>query len=251
MTPTAGSGRRRGTWGDRGAPGVRRSRAERRDRAALRRHAVRTGALGRLRRPGGRALLRHPALAGLWLLAGLGLAGTLVWAAAALGLARPLVVVSDSMRPAFAAGDLLLAVGAGTASVRSGEVVAVPTGPRFTAHRVVATPVPVAGHGDGWLLRLRGDVNPVEDAEPYAVGDRVLRVVAVAPGLGRVLEELARPATAWPLGLGAIAFVILLVRLAGLAPARRGRHARDRQPADQRARSASERRTSARAIRRA
>jgi len=184
---------------------------------------------------------RAAASALLWLCAALGIAGAAIWLAAFTGLARPLVVVSDSMRPAFAAGDLLLALRAPTAEVRAGDVVAVEAGDRLVAHRVVRV-VPAGAererHGEraeaegsaasGWRLTLRGDANPVGDPRPYPVGDAVLRIAWVWPQAGRAVEALASPAIAVPLAVGLVALLGLVMLRARLSPrgARRARRPR-------------------------
>lgn len=153
---------------------------------AIRHAKTRRGAGRRGRRGPGDKALRRVASALLWILAGGGLAGGTIWALTLTGVIQPLVVVSDSMQPAMAAGDLLLAVRVPTRDVHPGDVVSVSHGDRhaFVTHRVVAT----TPAGEGWSLTLRGDANPIDDPEPYAVDDSVLKVVLVVP--------LAHPAEA-------------------------------------------------------
>jgi signal peptidase I len=108
----------------------------------------------------------------------LSLACLLLWAAvpAAFGW-TPSTVVSDSMRPAVAAGDVVVAMPVPPADVRRGQVVLVPHrgADGYLLHRVHAT--------EGERLELKGDANPTADtglvdrADVRGVG--VLRVPVV------------------------------------------------------------------------
>ena len=125
--------------------------------------------------------LRVAATIGLWALAALGLVGATVWVLAQFGVAQPLVVVSESMRPALRAGDLVLAVRVPVDALVPGDVVSVARDEesRFITHRLLhATPV---AQDDGWELVLKGDANPVADPKSYAVGRHTLKVVWTAP----------------------------------------------------------------------
>jgi signal peptidase I len=108
----------------------------------------------------------------------LSVACLLLWAAvpAAFGW-TPSTVVSDSMRPAVAAGDVVVAMPVAPADVRRGQVVLVPHrgADGYLLHRVHST--------EGERLELKGDANPTADtgrvdrADVRGVG--VLRVPVV------------------------------------------------------------------------
>ena len=127
----------------------------------------------------GARVARRIASALLAVLAAAGVAGAAVWALTITGIIQPLVVVSDSMRPAIAAGDLLLAVRVPVEDLHPGDVVSVArdASHRFVTHRLVTA----SRDGDGWSLTLRGDANPVDDPESYRVEDTVLKVVLIVP----------------------------------------------------------------------
>ena len=119
---------------------------------------------------------------------------------------RPVVLLSDSMAPGAPAGSLLLVRPVTPDDVEVGDVVTVPLGGdgRVT-HRVVALE---ELDGTTWA-RLRGDANDVPDPGRVALEPSTLRVVAVVPGVGRVLAA-GNPLLLAGLGL-------LLVGTAGLA----------------------------------
>ncbi len=124
--------------------------------------------------------LRVAATIGLWALATAGLLGATLWVLAQLGIAQPLVVVSESMRPALRTGDVVLAVRVPVAELVPGDVVSVARDreSRFVTHRLVEA---VPGPGDDWSLVLQGDANPVADPTPYRVGGHALKVVWRSP----------------------------------------------------------------------
>jgi signal peptidase I len=146
----------------------------------------------------------------------LGAISLLLWSVAPLLLGwHPTVVMSGSMQPAVAPGDVLVYRQVATAELRAGQVLVVddPDHPgRLRAHRL-ARALP-----DG-TLRLRGDANPAPDSSPVDAdavrGVAVLRVPLV--GLPAVWAADRR----WsPLGLTAATMLALAVLAVG-GPSRR------------------------------
>jgi signal peptidase len=79
-----------------------------------------------------------------------------------LGVYRPVTVLSQSMRPTFAAGDLVIVTPEPLRDVRVGQVLtyAVPTGNHYVeTHRVVQV-VRIGAHP---VIRTRGDANTAVD----------------------------------------------------------------------------------------
>jgi len=124
--------------------------------------------------------VRVAATIGIWALAAAGLLGAAVWVLAQFGVVQPLVVVSESMRPALRTGDIVVAVRVPVASLAPGDIVSVARDDtaRFITHRLVAA---VPASGTDWSLMLKGDANPVADPAAYPVGGEVLKVVWRAP----------------------------------------------------------------------
>ncbi|WP_299575151.1 signal peptidase I [uncultured Williamsia sp.] len=149
----------------------------------------------------------------------------------AFGLS-PLVVRSGSMTPTIATGDIAVARSVAATDVRVGDIVSVtrPDGTRVT-HRVTTIDARV---GNSTTMTLRGDANPVADAEPYTVTS-VDRVAFHIPKAGYVLTWFATP---WVWALATMAVLGLLwvaFRPDRLWHARRhGRHAKVSRTADRR-----------------
>lgn len=154
-------------------------------------------------------------------LAVLGVLSVVLWAAGALGLVKPLVVVSGSMEPQIMTGDLLLATPVPVDEVEVGDVASLPnpvTGTLVT-HRVID----VAQQPDGtWHVHMQGDANDSPDAGAYVVGDGTVLVPQwQVSGVGRWLGALTAPGTAVPLlvALAALLALSLLPRAPGPTPA--------------------------------
>lgn len=135
----------------------------------------------------------------------LGIGHALGWAA--------LVVRSGSMQPAVPVGGLVLARPVEANEVRVGDVVAVPRsiggGQVLVLHRVVQ--VTDAGSGVR-RARLKGDANPVPDADPAVLDRPVLRSVLVVPVAGYVVAAIRTALTPSRLVLvavGALALVLI------------------------------------------
>jgi signal peptidase I len=146
-------------------------------------------------------------------------------------------VLSPSMRPAFAEGDLLVVRPIDTTDLEVGQV-ALLTGtgaatdvvaPGVVAHRIVG----VEHTEKGTLLHTRGDANAVPDPGPVLVdAPRTQVVVGHVPALGHVILAVDRSGTR----LVASAAVVALVVLAALRELRGRRGSRDeRSPQDREA----------------
>src|SRR5918911_1560037 len=100
------------------------------------------------------------------------------------GWYRPVTVLSGSMRPAFAPGDMVVVTPEPVENVRRGQVISyrIPIGDHHVqTHRVIK----VVRRGPHPLVRTKGDANPV--ADPWTAelhGTTVWRVRAVLPKLG-------------------------------------------------------------------
>ena len=119
-------------------------------------------------------------------------------------------VLSPSMRPAFAEGDLLLVRPIPTAALEVGQVVlltAPDAGSRTFAHRLIELE-----HGpDGTLVRTRGDANPEPDPQALIITtDRSAVVIGRVPTVGRAALVLDGTGARTLLGIG----VLVLVGLA-------------------------------------
>lgn len=95
-------------------------------------------------------------------------------------------VLSPSMQPAFAPGDLLVTRPVAAADVAEGDVVVLPRtdapGERF-AHRVIATDT----SDGGMVVRTQGDANAAADPQALRIlSATVPVVVADVPAVGRV-----------------------------------------------------------------
>lgn len=126
-------------------------------------------------------------------------------AVAAVSLAGRMLLVerSDSMQPAFSAGDLLVSEHAPAAAIRSGDVVTfadAARGDRLITHRVVA----IAHAGASLVFTTRGDANTGAESFAVPASGTVQRVSSSAPGIGRVAIALAR-VPGWAMLLAALA----------------------------------------------
>jgi signal peptidase len=140
-----------------------------------------------------RAGHRHAGSWGRWprLLAGLALGALTIAAMTCAALVIVLhigfaPVLSPSMEPDFAAGDLLLTHPTAATQVRVGQVVVLPRpdapGQRY-AHRIIAV-----DHSQGApVVRTKGDANTSADPQPLKIlSDTVPVVAGHIPGIGRV-----------------------------------------------------------------
>ena len=110
-----------------------------------------------------------------------------------LGLYRPVTVYSNSMRPTFRAGDMIIVTPEPTGRVRKGDVItyAIPIGDRHTeSHRVVR----VLEGGRHPVVVTKGDAN--HDADPWNAklnGAYVWHYRGRLPDLGYVVIALRMP----------------------------------------------------------
>lgn len=112
---------------------------------------------------------------------------------------KPLIFSSGSMGPAIPTGSLGIAIPTEVSSIEAGQIVSVVTteGTRVT-HRVVA-------NTQSGLI-LKGDANPVEDLQPYAV-EKADRLLFAVPVLGYVIIWFSQP---WAFFVGGLLCAYLL-----------------------------------------
>jgi signal peptidase len=107
-----------------------------------------------------------------------------------LGLYRPVTVLSGSMRPTFAPGDMIVVRPEPVSAVRVGQVISyqVPTGARqVETHRVIR----VLSGGAHPVIKTQGDANNAPD--PWTAkleGSTAWQLTAVVPKLGYVVNAL-------------------------------------------------------------
>lgn len=170
--------------------------------------------------------LRRTAYLALWLFAGFGALCASMWSATALGLVKPLVVISGSMEPEIMTGDLLIDVRVPIHDLEVGDIVSVPsplTGDLVT-HRIEQIEPGVAGQR---LLSLKGDNNEFSDAVEYPVTGEVWQPGLHIAGAGGAAMRLASPGVAIPLLCGLTALVAIALMFPRTTPARpRGRETR-------------------------
>ena len=110
-----------------------------------------------------------------------------------LGAWRTLTVLSGSMKPAFAAGDVVVVTAEPARDVRAGQVIAyrIPVGDRhLETHRVLR----VLRGGVEPIVETKGDANPARDPwRAQLQGGRVWHVRAVVPKLGWLVVWGRRP----------------------------------------------------------
>lgn len=112
------------------------------------------------------------------------LVGTQVWAKLLHDRAHLVVVTSNSMQPAFSAGDLLAVKPVPPHSLREGQIVTIkrPTGTLVT-HRIIE----INNVGDQVLLTTKGDANRIPDPD-VASSAQVFGVVdGILPRVGQPL----------------------------------------------------------------
>jgi signal peptidase len=106
------------------------------------------------------------------------------------GAYRTVTVLSDSMKPAFASGDVLLVTPAPASSVRAGDVITFQApidGRPVVTHRVID----VVSGGSAPRVRTRGDANRA--ADPWVArldGGTIWRTRAVVPLAGSAIRVL-------------------------------------------------------------
>ncbi len=133
----------------------------------------------------------------------------------AVGAYRIETVLSGSMRPAFAPGDVLVVTPEPTARVRVGQVIsyAIPIGDHHVeSHRVVR----ILRGGAHPVILTKGDANGTPDPwRARLTGGTAWRVRAVVPGVGRVLVWLRQPPVrdALVLGLPTLLATLWLIQI--------------------------------------
>ena len=109
------------------------------------------------------------------------------------GFYRPVTVLSDSMRPAFSRGDLVISTPRPLKSVHVGQVVSfeIPVGDhRVETHRIIE----ILGGGSEPVVRTRGDANDGPDPwNARLTGNSAWVVSATVPKLGFLIVWMRDP----------------------------------------------------------
>ena len=109
------------------------------------------------------------------------------------GAYRTLTVLSGSMRPAFAPGDMVVAKPVSTEQVKLGDVLVyqIPVGDHHVeSHRIVQ----IMERRPNLVVRTKGDAN--DSADPWTAvlsGDRVWTVRRAVPHVGQAIVWLRSP----------------------------------------------------------
>lgn len=146
-------------------------------------------------------ILRRLALTVLWALAAVGMACGLVWGASAIGVIKPLIVISGSMEPGIMTGDLIIDTPVPAEELAAGDVVSLPselTGDLVT-HRIEA--IEPDGLG-AYTVTMKGDNNDYTDALDYSVSGDVWQPTLQLAGWGTAVVRMTTPAVVMPLLAG-------------------------------------------------
>lgn len=113
----------------------------------------------------------------------------------------PLSVSSDSMKPTFQAGDLILIRKCDTAGLKEGDIVTFHTiinnEYALNTHRIVE----IQENSGVRSYVTKGDNNPITDLHMISDGDIVGKYVGHLPGLGKVMDFLS----------GSVGFLVVIV----------------------------------------
>jgi len=138
--------------------------------------------------------------------AAVGIVCALAWALTVAGWIQPLVVVSGSMQPEIATGDLLVATRTAVGELEVGQVASLPsavTGSTVT-HRIIG--IETTGPQSA-QVRMRGDANEAPDGEVYEVEGTVWQPAWQVPGAGFVIATFAKPGVVIPLLVAIVALI--------------------------------------------
>ena len=109
------------------------------------------------------------------------------------GLYRPVTVLSDSMRPTFSRGDLVIATPLPLEKLRVGQVIAfqIPVGDhRVESHRIVQ----LLGGGSAPVVRTKGDANSgIDPWNAQLIGGEAWVVSGSLPKLGLLIVWMRDP----------------------------------------------------------
>lgn len=145
----------------------------------------------------------------LALLTLIGGASATIWLGNIAGQVQPLVVVSGSMSPGIAVGDLLIDTPTPVAELSVGEVatIASPSTGVLVTHRIAE----IERRSDAVVIRMKGDANRVPDAEDYVLDPdaRVWQPTIHVSGIGVAVTALANPFVSVPLIVGVVALALI------------------------------------------
>ncbi|MFD1644430.1 signal peptidase I [Haloarchaeobius litoreus] len=126
----------------------------------------------------------------------------------AAGADHSFVVLSGSMEPEIAPGDVVIVDERSTESIEEGDVITFVRGEgdKPVTHRVVG----VEERGDTTVFTTKGDANEDVDAQPIPAGNVIGEVTVTIPYIGHVIQFAQRP-------VGFVVLVLLPLGLLGLS----------------------------------
>ncbi|WP_257299632.1 signal peptidase I [Haloarchaeobius sp. FL176] len=126
----------------------------------------------------------------------------------AVGADHSFVVLSGSMEPEIAPGDVVIVDEGSTEAIEEGDIITFVRGEgeKPVTHRVVG----LEERGDTTVFRTKGDANEDVDAQPIPAGNVIGEVTVTIPYIGHVIQFAQRP-------VGFVVLVLLPLGLLGLS----------------------------------
>ncbi|MFC4405372.1 signal peptidase I [Haloarchaeobius iranensis] len=126
----------------------------------------------------------------------------------AVGADHSFVVLSGSMEPDIAPGDVVIVDEGSTEAIEEGDIITFvrSEGDKPVTHRVVG----VEERGDTTVFTTKGDANEDVDSQPVPAGNVIGEVSVTIPYIGHVIQFAQRP-------VGFVALVLLPLGLLGLS----------------------------------
>jgi signal peptidase len=126
----------------------------------------------------------------------------------AVGADHSFVVLSGSMEPEIAPGDVVIVDERSTEAIEEGDIITFVRGEgdKPVTHRVVG----IEERGDTTVFTTKGDANEDVDAQPIPAGNVIGEVSVTIPYIGHVIQFAQRP-------IGFVVLVLLPLGLLGLS----------------------------------
>jgi signal peptidase len=126
----------------------------------------------------------------------------------AVGADHSFVVLSGSMEPEIAAGDVVIVDERSTQAIEEGDIITFVRGENSkpVTHRVAG----IEERGDTTVFTTKGDANEDVDAQPIPAGNVIGEVSVTIPYIGHVIQFAQRP-------VGFVLLVLLPLGLLGLS----------------------------------